>query len=191
MVGDYLPGSTRVVDIWNGDTDMGSTKSWYVLQSKPRKENQVYSQLCSKSIEAYYPTIRVKPVNPRSAKIRPYFPSYLFVYVDLDEIGVGAVQWIPGVNRLVQFGGEPASIPDEFVIELKRQITRINDAGPFDPNGLKKGDPVRITEGVLAGYEAIFDLRLGGNDRMRVLLELAGRLVKVEVNADSIESRRQ
>ena len=65
---------------------MDANQSWYVIHSKPRKENQVYSQLQARAIETFYPTIRVKPVNPRSAKIRPYFPGYLFVRVDLDAV---------------------------------------------------------------------------------------------------------
>ena len=170
---------------------MEAKKSWYVLHCKPRKEQQVYRQLCARSFQAFYPTIRVKPINPRSSKIRSYFPRYLFVRVNLDEVGVGALQWIPGVQRLVQFGGEPASVPDAFIVALQKYITTISEAGPLDLNGLKKGDPVRIIEGPLAGYEAIFDMRLSANDRVRLLLELVGRLVKVEVNAGAIERMKQ
>jgi hypothetical protein len=41
----------------------------------------------------------------------------------------------------------------------------------------------------LAGYEAIFDLQLSGSERVQVLLEMLGRLVKVTVNTSAIEKR--
>ena len=168
---------------------MDAMQSWYVIHSKPRKENQVYSQLCARSIEVFYPTIRVKPVNPRSSKIRPYFPGYLFAYVDLEAIGVGALQWLPGVNRVVQFDGCPASVPDNFISELEKHITTINNAGPIDLNRFKKGDPVKITEGPLTGHEAIFDMRLSAKDRIRVILEVVGRLVRADIDAGTIEHK--
>lgn len=49
---------------------------------------------------------------------------------------------------------------------------------------------MRITHGPFAGYEAIFDMRLSGSERVQVLLQMLGRLVKVQVNAGAIEKRR-
>ena len=57
---------------------------WYALRSKSRKEDAVWRQLQSQGYEVFYPCLRVHPVNPRSRKIVPYFPGYLFVEVDLD-----------------------------------------------------------------------------------------------------------
>jgi transcription antitermination factor NusG len=164
--------------------------AWYVLRSKPHKENQVHSQLCANAIETYYPTVKIKPVNPRSAKIRSYFPGYLFVHVDLQDVGVSALQWLPGALGLVQFGGHAPAVPEPFIAELKRRVTAIQEAGSFNLSGLQKGDHVRITSGPLAGYEAIFDVRLSDGDRVRVFLEMLGRLVKTEVDASVIEKKR-
>jgi transcriptional antiterminator RfaH len=161
---------------------MDRKQSWHVIYCKPRKERQVYAQLCEQTIEAFYPTIRVKPVNPRSAKIRPYFPRYLFVRADLNEIGIGALQWIPGVQWLVQFGGEPAIVPDEVIAALKQRLIELNKNGPRRLNSLQPGTPVQITSGALTGYRAIFDKHLSGDDRARVLLDILGRSVNVEIN---------
>jgi transcription elongation factor/antiterminator RfaH len=166
-------------------------QAWYVLQSKPNKENQLYACVESQGFEVFYPTIRVQPVNPRSSKIRPYFPRYMFVHVDLEAVGISALQWVPGAIGLVQFEGYAAPVPDHVIHELKRRIADIEAAGGIQLEGLKQGDPVKITHGPLAGYEAIFDLRLSGSARVQVLLEMLGRLVKVKVNASVIEKRRQ
>lgn len=165
---------------------MDVQQSWYVIHCKPRKESQVHRQLQAKSIDVFYPTVRVKPVNPRAAKIRPYFPGYLFVHVNLAAVGIGALQWIPGVNRMVQFDGQPSPISDQFIRALKDCVAILNKTGPVDLSSIKKGDWVRIKDGPFAGHEAIFDMRLSANHRIRVLLELAGRLVRVDIDSHNI-----
>ncbi len=169
---------------------MNTILTWYVLRSKPHKEKQVHSQLLAHGVETYYPILRVRPVNPRSAKIRPYFPGYLFVHVDLAAIGLGTLQYLPGAAGLVQFDNYPPPIPDSFIVQLKQRITTIEQSGGLALDGLKHGDVVRITDGPLAGYEAIFDVRLSGTERVRVLLDMLGRLTRAEVRRDAIEKKR-
>lgn len=168
-----------------------STASWYVIHSKPRKENQVNAYLRTQGFETFYPTLHVQPVNPRASKIRPYFPRYLFVHADLDEVGVSALQWVPGAIGLVSFDGQPVPVPEYVVHELKRRVAEIRAAGGLVFDGLQPGDAVRITQGPFAGYEAVFDMRLSGSERVQVLLQMLGRLVKVQVNAGAIEKRRR
>jgi transcription elongation factor/antiterminator RfaH len=166
------------------------TQAWYVLHSKPHKEGELNAYLQSTGIETYYPTVHVNPVNPRARKIRPYFPRYLFVYVKLTEVGLSIFRWAPGATRLVEFGGYPAQVPNEVIRQLKRHLDTVEAAGAFNLNGLRPGDPVRIIDGPLAGYEAIFDLCLSGNERAQVLLEMLGRLVHTHINAEAIEKLR-
>ncbi len=163
------------------------SESWYVLRSKPRKETQLYTYLRSKAIETFYPTLKVKPVNPRSSTIRPYFPGYLFVRVDLGEVGKNSLDWMPGSTGLVAFGGEPATIPELFVHDLKQHLAQLKTERESGIHGIKSGDRVRITSGPFAGYEAIFDTQLNGDQRAQVLLQWLGHQLKVEVNANLIE----
>ncbi len=164
--------------------------AWHVLHSKPHKENQLNAYLQAQGHEVFYPTLKVQPVNPRSSKIRPYFPGYMFIHVDIDEVGISALQWVPGANRLVAFDGCPATIPEHVIRELKSRIAKIEAAGGLALEGLKRGDVVEIINGPFAGYEAIFDMRLSGNERVQVLLDILGRQVRVKVLTGSIEKKR-
>ncbi|MCA9935314.1 MAG: transcription termination/antitermination NusG family protein, partial [Anaerolineales bacterium] len=74
---------------------------WYVLRTKPKKELFVYQQLLAREVALYFPSMRVKPVNPRAAKVRPFFPGYLFVQADLDVDGYNAFNWLPGTVGLI------------------------------------------------------------------------------------------
>lgn len=163
---------------------------WYTLYSKPHKEAQLERYLQSNSITTFYPKLKVNPINPRASRIRAFFPRYMFVHVDLEEWGLNALQWIPGAVGLVTFGSEPAIVPEAFITELRRRIGQIETAGGLQLVDLKRGDRVTITSGPFAGYEALFDAHLRGEERVQVLLHWLNREVKVKVNANAVEKRR-
>lgn len=162
---------------------------WYALRCKPRKEDAVWRQVVNQGIEAYYPRLRVNPVNPRARKMKPYFPGYMFVQVNLVEIGLSVFKWMPHTLGLVSFGGEPAAVPDHLIEGIRQRLDQINAAGGEVFIGLKPGEPVFIQDGPFSGYAAIFDARLPGSTRVRVLLELLGnqRLVPLELEAGHID----
>ncbi len=168
------------------------TTRWYALRSKPRKEEILWQQLRSREIEVFYPRIKVQPVNPRSKKVRPYFPGYMFVRTNLEEVGLSTFQWMPHAVGLVTFGGEPAHVPDSLIHAIRRRVEEISAAGGELFDGLKSGDPVKIQAGPFEGYEAIFDTRLPGSARVRVLLKLlSDRNVPLELDASQIEKSRK
>jgi transcriptional antiterminator RfaH len=144
---------------------------WYALRSKPRKERVLHHQVLSRKIECFFPRVKKNPVNPRAAKIDPYFPGYMFVKADIKH-GVSSFQWMPHSLGLVGFDGEPAPIPDIIISALKKRMTEIMDNGGFFFNQLNPGTQLRIIDGPFRGYEAIFDTRLDGQERVRVLLQL-------------------
>jgi transcriptional antiterminator RfaH len=164
---------------------------WYALRSKPRKEDVVWRQTREQGFEVYYPRLRVHTVNPRARKLRPYFPGYMFVQVDLDAVGMSTFQWMPYAVGLVCFGGEPAPVPDNLVYAIQQRVEEIAAAGGEVFDGLKQGDVVRISYGPFEGYEAIFDMRLPGSERVRVLLQLLNtRNLPVELDVSNIQKAK-
>jgi transcriptional antiterminator RfaH len=166
--------------------------TWYTMRSKPNKEDFLASQLRAHGLDVFFPVLRVKPVNPRSRKIRPYFPSYLFVHVDLDVVNVSELRWMPGASGLVSFGGEPASVPDILIEVLKKQVDKHNETLQAQTKNFKAGDSIVIQDGPFAGYEAIFDANISGEDRVRVLLNmLQGRQMPVEIEGRQIRRAKR
>lgn len=161
--------------------------SWYVIRSKPNKEEFLAGQLSAYGIKVFYPKLRVKTVNPRARKVKPYFPSYLFVHVDLQSVGISTLHWMPGAVNLVSFDGEPALVPDVLVSAIERQVDHINSTQENLLRGLKPGDAVVIHDGPFAGYEAIFDGKIPGRERVRVLLTfLQKRHLPLELRENQI-----
>ncbi len=167
------------------------TASWYALQSKPNKEDSLFEQLENQGIEVFYPRIRVSPINPRAKKVKAYFPGYMFVHTDIETVGISTFKWMPFARGMVSFDQEPATVPDTLIQAIRKKIDVVNASGGEVFNGLNKGDTIMIQDGPFAGYEAIFDLRLPGSERVRVLIELLSqRQVPVELRAGQIRQKK-
>lgn len=164
---------------------------WYALHSKPRMEACVAGQLSFQQIEHFYPAYPARPVNPRSRKIKPYFPGYLFVSVDLEKSGSANLDWMPGTVGLVHYGGQPVSVPEYLIEAIRQRVQKLNDQGHSSAR-FRPGEAVRVAEGPLAGMQGIFDLNLRGSQRARVLLKLLGEhFMRVELPAAYIEPIKQ
>jgi len=168
---------------------------WYALRSKPNKEDALWYQIRGHGHEAYYPRLRVRPVNPRARCVRPYFPGYLFVQVILAQVGTRAFARLPYAQGLVSFGGDPAEVPEVLIAAIRTRVDEINECGGegFDAFGLplprlQAGDRVVINDGPFRGYQAIFDAHLAGTDRVRVLLQLLqARPMKLDLPAANVQ----
>ena len=164
-------------------------QQWYVLRSKPHKEDALDRYAREQRHEVYCPRIPVKPANPRARKIRPYFPGYLFVRSDPARVGDSTFHWMPFSQGLVHVGGEPAPVADGFVRALQARLAAIWDAGGLPSDGLRQGDRVVLRAGLFKGYEGIFDVRLSGGARVRVLLKMLNdRYVPVEIDAELLDN---
>jgi len=163
-------------------------KKWYVLQSKPNKEEFVLQQVLTHGVNAYCPFIRVDPVNPRSRNVRPYFPGYLFVDANLDVIGASVLKWIPGTLGLVDFDGEFAAVSDDLLQAIRCHVDRLNGEEGIANANFLAGDTVMIRTGPLTGHQGIFDSYLSGLERVRVLLQvLQDGQMKIDLPRAQIE----
>lgn len=167
-------------------------KKWYVARSKPRNEELLWKQLCLRGLESYYPCIKAPTSNLHSRMAKPYFPGYLFVRVDLDLISRSTLEWIPGGVGLVSFGNEPAFVHDGVLHAIKHQIESLKMVSGNIVTPLCKGDHVIVDTGIFAGHKGIFDTRLSGSDRVRILLSfLNDGLLPVEMPAGYIHTVNQ
>ena len=161
---------------------------WHVLRSKPNKEMSLWRELVTRGFECFYPQLHLRPANPRSRKVRAYFPGYMFVQTDMEQVGASTFRWMPFSSGFIAFDGVPATVPDNLLQAIRRHVDQINAAGEQLLAGLRPGDAVVIEGGPFDGYDAIFDVRLSGTERVRVLLKLLqSRQLNVELPAAQIQ----
>ncbi len=157
---------------------------WYALYTKPRKEVQVSETLKYKGIETYLPLYEPRRGRQRHNRPRPLFACYLFAKLDLSSGKVSSIRWTPGLRRIVSFDGEPAIIQDGVVSAIKKRVAQSANiwlGGDFEP-----GERVRIKSGPLRDFEAIFDERLSSFERVRVFLDILGRLRACQIEIDRL-----
>ncbi len=117
----------------------------------------------------------------------PFFPNYLFVRVDLIEFPIRLFWQTPGLRRLPKFDNQLLPVPNDIIEEVRHHLAKTRGETYARGQLFHQGDRVVITKGPLKGKEALFDKRLSGDDRVRILLNLLGRQVPAEAPLRALE----
>lgn len=159
---------------------------WYLIHCKPRQEKTARVQLERQGYLTFLPLIRTQRRKSGRilAPVEAMFPRYLFVRLEAERDNFSPIRSTVGVSEMVRFGDAFATIPNDFVTALQR---RGDQAGIYEEEipSPCPGDPVRIVDGPLTGYEATFSSPKG-SERVAVLLRIAGRNVEVEINESAL-----
>ena len=161
---------------------------WYLVHTRAGKESAVRDQLSQWLPKVLLPTLRVKVLrwSKRVSTVAPLFPCYLFAAFSMEH-DLSHVKYTSGVREVVSGGREPLVVPSTIVQELKDRCANGPIELPTKP--LQPGDRVMIAEGVLRGFEAVFDQYLSGPQRVAVLLSsVAGTAIRVVLSASSLVS---
>jgi transcriptional antiterminator RfaH len=157
---------------------------WFVVRSKPRREEYAQRQLIRRGVETFLPRIAERARSRVEPVVNPLFPGYLFARVDL-ETQYTAVIWTPGVHSMVAFGGAPAPLEPQVIEFLQKRCggQGLIVATPH----FEAGQEVRVVDGPLAGLHGIVQERVSGRARVRVLMELLRRRTQVTLPLDLLE----
>jgi transcriptional antiterminator RfaH len=161
-------------------------EQWYTLHTKPYAEYYVTAVLQQRGIETYLPEIE-SPKAPGERKKRPFFPCYLFIKVDFEAVGMSCVQWTLGLRRIVAFDDRPVPLPDEVIELIRCRLGEIQAAGGWPAHSFKPGDTVCITDGPFRDMLAIFDGPTTPARRVQVLLEILGRVSRMQIDVTDLE----
>jgi transcription antitermination factor NusG len=157
---------------------------WYAAYTRANHEKSVAEQLYVRAVENFLPVYAsMRKWKDRRVKLdMPLFPGYVFVKLALrDRLHV---QQVPGVVRLVGFGGTAAELPAEDMESLRMGLAGGIHAEPHPY--LTVGRRVRIVRGPLMGMEGLIVRRKKGI-RFIISLELIQRSVAVEIEAADLE----
>lgn len=159
-------------------------RDWYVVYSKPHKEEQAQFHLRMKGIETFFPRLDLARVVEKRKRIIPLFPNYLFVRVNL-QTESHYVIWSPGVKRLVSFGERPIPVDDGIVNFLQQQT---DGEGVIKARSqLRPGQEVEIRGGPFDGLLAIIQDPPDDKGRVKVLLKLLSRQISVKLGVKFIK----
>jgi transcriptional antiterminator RfaH len=161
---------------------------WYAVHTKPTREEAALGHLMRQGYATYLPRCRriVRHARRRQIVLRPLFQRYLFVGIDRARMAWRPVLSTFGVAGVVCGGGEPLPVSPEVIETLRWR----EEEGVFDETALARlrpGDDVRVSEGPFAAFIGRL-IEVRDDERVSVLLEFLGRLVRAEIAAASIEA---
>jgi transcriptional antiterminator RfaH len=161
-------------------------RDWYVVYSKPHKEEQVRLHLGLKGIESFFPRLQLPGRVGGKKGITPLFPNYLFVRIALATESHYVI-WSPGVKRIVSFSDTPVPLDESIVRFLKEQA---------DPSGiiearscLAAGQQVEITGGPFNGFVGIIENPPNAKGRVKILLKLLSRQISVKLGVEFVRNQ--
>jgi transcriptional antiterminator RfaH len=154
------------------------------LYTKPHAERQVSQALLTRGIEIYLPTVQVWRARRRRVEEEPLFACYAFARIDLQQVGLSAVAWTPGLRHIVSCEGTPIVVPDAVIAYIH---TRANQFIVHGLGRLQPGDRVRIVQGPLKDLEAVFERHLSGYERAQVLVHVLGHLTRCDIPVEWLE----
>ena len=158
---------------------------WNVLHVAPNGEPQVCKFLGLHGIQGYAPQFpappRTKAGSVRDRRRRWVFPGYVFFKIADGFSRWDLIRWAPGVRRMLQEDGEPGTVDDAVVDHVRQRLAErsLTQTRPT----IKKGQPVVIQNGPLRMVDGIFEKNLDASQRVRVLVQLLGRPLMVELDA--------
>jgi transcriptional antiterminator RfaH len=160
--------------------------SWYVIQTKPKKEGEASSYLALKGLEIFNPLLETffERNGRMNQTLKPLFPTYIFGKFDLME-KYTLVKWAKGVKKIIGNGEGPIPIAENVINEIKNRSDGkgiVNLKRQFAPN-----EPIRIKFGPFKNFLGIFEGWVPEKERVCILLNLIGFQPRIDLPFSMIE----
>jgi transcription elongation factor/antiterminator RfaH len=159
-------------------------RDWYVVYSKPHKEEQAQFHLALKGLESFFPRLHLPGSSAeKKQRVVPLFPNYLFVRIHLPT-EYHYVIWSPGVKKIVTFSDTPIPL-EESVVNFLQQ--KADTKGIIEAHTqLRRGQEVEIAGGPFDGLLGIIQDPPDSKGRVKVLLKLLSRQISVKLGLEFI-----
>ncbi len=166
--------------------DIGNLK-WYLIQTKPRKEKLVESNLSRLMIESYSPKIRERRRHNGSYDyvLKPLFPGYIFARFSI-VTHYRTIKFMRGVKGIVSFGGVPAVVDNELIRTIRARerdgVIHIHE------RRWRKGEVLEIVDGPFRSLTGIFERYLNDNERVEILINCIRFSMRVNLRKEYLRS---
>ena len=161
-------------------------RRWYVAHTQPNSETKAIFNLSRQGFTSYLPRFHARRRHARKVEsvIRPLFPCYLFVYLNMEHDRWRSVNGTYGVKSLIANGDRPLPVPVGVVESFKAREDKLGVISLQNPT-FYCGQRVEILEGPMKMRAGYFR-RMSGEERVLLLLDLLGREVDVTIPLSSV-----
>ena len=161
-----------------GEPDL---RLWYVVQTKPANEDRVKGNLLNQEIEPFLPLLGTLQYSNGKVidRIKPLFPNYLFARMNVG-LHYYKVKYTRGVSKILGNGEGPIAISEKVIITIRERMGEDNLVKLEDE--FKGGDVVEVTSGPFKDLRGVFQKKMSGKGRVKILLSLIGVDVPVQIS---------
>ena len=165
-------------------------KQWHLLQFKPNSHRLAVRNLQRQDFETFLPLQEITHHKGSrfTIDLRPLFPGYMFVGVELDAAPWRAINGTIGVSRLISFTDKYKPLPLNLISSL---MLRCDEEGKLLPlKTLNAGDSVEVVNGPFVNFVATVE-KFDGQQRVWILMELMGRGIRVKFQQEQLKLSTQ
>ncbi|MEF2072034.1 transcription termination/antitermination protein NusG [Consotaella aegiceratis] len=165
----------------------GAVADWYAVQCQAGRETWACHNLERQGFATFVPKLR-RSERRRNRIVdgrKALFPGYLFVSFDRKTMPWRSINGTFGVKRMVIFGDVPEPVPHAVMVPL---IQACDADGIFSFRRIMEfqaGDIVKLADGPFLDSMGAIE-ELDGHDRAKVLIEVLGRITRVDVSLDQL-----
>ena len=154
---------------------------WYVVHTQARAEERAEFNLERQGYSVYLPRfLKIRShARRRDWVVRPMFPRYLFVEMDVERFPWRKINSTFGVSHLITLHNSPIAVPPSVIDEIMGREDERGLVKPPPPT-FRRGDKVKIEAGAFAAQSGIFEC-MSDTERVTILLSFLGRHVKARV----------
>ena len=155
--------------------------SWFVVRTQVRAEEKAARHLGNQGFEAYLPRYRrrVRHARRNDLLLRPLFPGYLFVHLDLGHCRWRSINGTIGVREILSQGDFPLAVPDRIIDEIRAREDA-DGVVKLAPPAFVRGQVLRLVDGPMADLSGLFE-EMRDENRVILLVSLLGRAVRMQV----------
>ena len=168
---------------------MNKSKSWIVAKNKANQDKVALLNLERQNFEFFHPTFKIRSRRRNKSKeiIKPVFPGYIFIAINLEEKNWHKINNTRGISSVIVFGNEIPLIRDELIKELKYRFSPNNNPRTVDQ--IKIGMNAEITNGPFAELIGKIE-EIDANQRVWVVLDILGTQRRISINRLSLNINR-
>jgi transcriptional antiterminator RfaH len=161
-------------------------KQWHLVQFKPNSHRLAVENLQRQGFETFLPLQEItrRKASCFTVDLRPLFPGYMFVGVELNAAPWVTINSTIGVSRLVSFADNYKPLPLNVISSL---MFRCNEEGKLlPPKTFNAGDSVEVLTGPFANFVATVE-KIDAQHRVWVLLKFMGQSTRMCSAPDGVQ----
>lgn len=164
--------------------------NWYVLRTKTGHEDRVRSQLENNigCLSVLLPKAEVMVTrNGRRKKfLKPIFPGYIFVEIELNDNFRYEIKNTPGVINFISSGNDPIPVHEN---DIKYIMTLVeNEKTPIFETTFEVGDAAQIVSGPFMGASGVISEIDIKRKKIKVAIDILGKQVAIDLDYDDIKT---